>query len=261
MSGPDCVAAIDWLAEAVGTRFTELVCGYWFRPVFALPSSSGNGSGRQERLDEEDFFAYVADKVSEAAPSLERLVEVFLAEAPKIPLQLVSQLYGPDEETPAMAHAVKALIALDPTRYAVLRRYISAIDVEHDSFVKTTLARFFGQSNGWRDVEAVRLGIVWMLEQWCGGWGGYGSLWTDFGMADEVKRRFTSDDFARLFLQEAQVFFSPSDEDGSINRAAWNDNSAANFLSESRARLFGDPGAFNEGVLSEIDRALAHKPN
>ena len=253
----DCIAAIDWLTEAITERFPELVCAYWFRPVFVLPTSPAGKSQMPERLSEETFFAHVAEQDPAAADSLERLIDAFIPEARRVSPYLAGHYIGPDEETPAMAHAVKALVTLDPTRYRVLRRYFTATEVEHDAFVKDEVTRVFGERNGWRDLEAIRLGLFWLFEQWSAGSGSYECLWHEFGLGTEVQLRFAPEEFARLFVQEAEDYFATPDKDASINRPEWRPELASNFFSDVREALFGGSGDFNKRLLREMDRRLS----
>lgn len=256
LSAKDCIAAIDWLTAAIRTRFPNLRCNYWFRPVFT-PQKPFDGAVTS--LSEEQFFEHIVFEGIDAVTAIERMVTAYLDEAPRHRMAYVDQLYGPDEETPALAHAVKALILLDPTRYGVLERYIRSIDVEHDGYVKDSLAPLFGEANGWRDVEAIRLGVVWMIAQWCGGYGGYGFIWTEHGMSTEVQVRMAPEHFGQMFRREAVNYLSRSEAEQRPNSAAWNKNAISDFLDECRKDLFASPTPFHQKIVMQLNASLQNE--
>ncbi|WP_340119954.1 hypothetical protein [Pelagibius sp. 7325] len=202
LSGEDCIAALDWLKAAIAERFPELVCYIWFRPVFVLPTPASDGAATLRRLDEVAFFARLAEEIPEAAPSLERLLDAYLDAAANLSPPVGNDFYGPDEETPAMVHALKALILLEPLCTATLRRFILSSDIEHAGCLNHEIARVFNEANGWRDPDALSFGYAWMVALWRGGSSAYATLWHDLGLGVETQLRLSPAEFCRLLMKE-----------------------------------------------------------
>ncbi|MBE9558106.1 MAG: hypothetical protein IMF08_14705 [Proteobacteria bacterium] len=161
-----------------------------------------------------------------------------------------------NEETVALSHALKALITLDSCCYDTIRRYITELDLEHDVFVKMDVVPYFGKINGWRDMDAIKLGIFIMLEEWCAGSGG---SWLAPTMQGKIEGWMGGREFATFFIREVERYFSP--DEASFNREAWNTNSVLSYLQECEMMNFRRPDGFDREVMAVIDEYIKPKPD
>jgi hypothetical protein len=233
LSSPICIAAINWLTEAIERDPYELVRGYWFRPTFVL----AEGGSDEQRMGEDEFFAHVADNVPEAAPDIERLL---LTWADKMPLKPKYQNYYMDEETVALSHALKALVTLEPCCYGTIRRYVAELDFGHDVIIQREVLPYFGQVNGWRDMDAIKLGLFCMFLQ---GRAGSPRGWIDPAMRTKVEQTMTGNVFAELLIGEAERSFPSPEVASSLKSCAWYN--------------FREPKGFDHEAKAVVDAYLA----
>ncbi len=244
MSEASCIDAIERLTAAIEKDPYELVCGSSFRPTFVLPANGSSG----RRMGEDVFFAHVAANAPEARPAIERLLHTWMD---KVPLAAKHRNYYMNDQTVALSHALKALITLDPCCYDTIRRYVTETDLGHDVIIQQEVLPYFGEANGWRDLEAIKLGIFIMLGAWCGGSGG---SWIDPTMQQKVMQTMGGREFAELLVRETERYYSP--DEASFNREAWDHNGVRSYLEICEMYNFQTPDAFDREAVAVINEYL-----
>ncbi len=248
LSAPSCVAAIEALTEMIAHDPYELVCGYRFCPTFVL----ADGTPEERRMGEDEFFAHVAATAPEARDAIERLLHMWMD---KVPLSAKHRNYYMNDKTVALSHALKALITLDPCCYDTIRRYVTETDLEHDVIIQHEVLPGFARLNGWRDGNAIKLGIFCMLEAWCGGSGG---AWIDEEMKKRVEEAMSGREFAGVLIRETERYFSP--DEASFNREAWDHNHVRGYLEVCETYNFGTKSAFDREAVAAINEYLKRDP-
>ena len=104
-------------------------------------------------------------------------------------------------------------------------------------------------------MDAIKLGIFVMIEEWCAGSGGG---WLDPMMQQKVEQTMTGREFAEFLIREVERYFSP--DEASFNREAWNHNSVRSYLQECEMMNFRRPEGFDREVMAVIGEYLKRKP-
>lgn len=230
----ECIAALEALTTAIDNDLDDLITfapdrRQHLRLFFQFGSLP---------LTESGFFDHLVEEVPGALGALRRLIEAYVARAMQRGRQ--EMLHGEDGETPALAHAVRALMILDPGLYDLFLRYFSTVDYARESFIRETLTKLFGERGGWPTWEAVTFGVDWMLTDPNVD---LPHLLTHGGLVEAASQLMPPEQFAALCAARAKAHFVL--DDGSIDL-----ENSANFYAKCLWSLHDVPTDYNKAVAA-----------
>lgn len=156
-----------------------------------------------QRFEEAEFFQRLVDKRIDVASELRALLTTYLHKVGPGGEGRQPWKHG-ESGTPALAHAMRALVLLDPDSLNVFRAYLAKRDGEHEGYCRDTIVPDYVKAHGWRDRTALRFGIYFTLNLFWGGLMG-GSVNRN-GLMIAAAELVGAGEFADMVLAEAAAF-------------------------------------------------------
>jgi hypothetical protein len=193
-----CAMALREQRARIETQYEILLAGSEYARTLEFRYVVG-----EESYEEAVFFQRLVDEWIDVVPELRALLTTYLHKLGSGGEGRQPWKHG-ESGTSALAHAMRALVLLDPDSLDIFRTFLAKRDGEHEGYCRETIMPDYVSAHGWRDRAALRFGIYFTLNLFWGGLMG-GSVNSD-GLMSAAAGMVEASEFADMVLAEAAAF-------------------------------------------------------
>ena len=192
-----CAMALREQRMRIDSQFESLVAGSQFAKSLEFRYVVGD-----QNYEEAEFFQLLVDQWADVAQELRALLTTYLKKIGAGGEGGQPWKHG-GSGTPALGHAMRALVLLDPDALDVFRVFLAKRDGEHEGYCRDTILPDYVRTHGWRNRKALRFGIYFTFNMLWGG-GGCGPI-NGGGLMTAASCMVSPKEFVDLVTTEASA--------------------------------------------------------
>jgi hypothetical protein len=196
LSEPSCIRAIEQLTSDLNGDLEAILLQGHYEPFFKLPDRV---------VPEEEFFQHVTKSCPNAVTALRGLLATLLSRWRSVSGNR-GQILWRDESTEALAHAVAALVVLDPSSFDIAKRYFDELDYGHTVYFRGRFFEDVAPSGRWQDPRWLPLALRHLSGDFAG------DHWVTLGFREAFTQLRDAKAFLELFCAEFDSQMRPKAE-------------------------------------------------